>query len=93
MKETEDVLAKELSKLTFQERTKVMDDLHCVGDDLKETPEMIERSLEMFDEALHNEKDSFYDMAASQNRAYVEDNSFRLRSSSKANFSKRFASG
>jgi len=79
MRETEDVLASELSKLTMQERTKAMDDLHCVGEDLEETPSMIEQTLEMVDEAVHLKHDEFYDMAARQNRAYVEDRSFRLR--------------
>ena len=57
MKETEDVLASELSKLTMKERTEAMDDLHCVGNDLEETPEMIEQSLEMFDKLVQDEKD------------------------------------
>lgn len=80
MKETEGVLASEMSKLTIQERTKAMDDLHCVGEDLEETPGMMERSLQMFGTALQqHEHDAFYDMARRQNRAYVEDPSFRIR--------------
>ena len=37
MKETEDLLASEMNKLSVQERSKALDDLHCVGEELKET--------------------------------------------------------
>mmetsp|Transcript_6792 Transcript_6792/g.15860 ORF Transcript_6792/g.15860 Transcript_6792/m.15860 type:complete len:218 (-) Transcript_6792:837-1490(-) len=79
MKSTEDFLASEMSKLSVQERSKALDDLHCVGEELKETPEMIEASLAEFDRVLRERNEPIYNLAASQNRSYVEDPAFRLR--------------
>jgi len=79
MKQTEDLLASEMSKLTVQELSEAMDDLHCVGEDLEENPEMIERSLAEFTERVKREQNSVYEMAAKQNRAYLENPDFRLK--------------
>jgi hypothetical protein len=79
MKETEDFLASELSKLSIQEISKALDDVHCVGEELKEDEEMIQRSLAAFDEAVRAQRNPIYDIAAGQNRAYIEDPSFRLK--------------
>lgn len=79
MKSTEDFLASELGKLSVEERSGALDDLHCVGQDLEETPEMVENSLRELDRILIQRNDSIYNIAASQNRAYVEDPNFRLR--------------
>eukprot|EP00526_Cylindrotheca_closterium_P023723 CAMPEP_0113640576 /NCGR_PEP_ID=MMETSP0017_2-20120614/21297_1 /TAXON_ID=2856 /ORGANISM="Cylindrotheca closterium" /LENGTH=191 /DNA_ID=CAMNT_0000551867 /DNA_START=464 /DNA_END=1035 /DNA_ORIENTATION=- /assembly_acc=CAM_ASM_000147 len=79
MKSIEDFLASEMTKLSVQERSKVLDDLHCVGEELKETPEMIEESLAEFDQVLQERNEPIYHLATSQNRSYVEDPSFRLR--------------
>ncbi|CAJ1937770.1 unnamed protein product [Cylindrotheca closterium] len=79
MKQTEAYLAAELNKLTVQERAKAMDDIHCVGEELNETPEMIEQSLREFDHLLQKMKTPTYEMAVNQNKAFVEDPSFRLR--------------
>eukprot|EP00526_Cylindrotheca_closterium_P020272 CAMPEP_0113635796 /NCGR_PEP_ID=MMETSP0017_2-20120614/18663_1 /TAXON_ID=2856 /ORGANISM="Cylindrotheca closterium" /LENGTH=129 /DNA_ID=CAMNT_0000546599 /DNA_START=193 /DNA_END=579 /DNA_ORIENTATION=- /assembly_acc=CAM_ASM_000147 len=79
MKSTEDYLASEMNKLSVRERSKALDELHCVGEDLKETPEMIETSLAEFDQILQERNEPIYNLAASQNRSYVEDPAFRLR--------------
>lgn len=80
MKPTEDFLAAQLNRLTVQEREKALHDVHCVGDELKETPEMIERSLMEFDQLVRKMQNPIYEMAVNQNsRSYVEDPSFRLR--------------
>mmetsp|Transcript_15016 Transcript_15016/g.36677 ORF Transcript_15016/g.36677 Transcript_15016/m.36677 type:complete len:508 (+) Transcript_15016:127-1650(+) len=79
MKQTEDYLAAELYKLSVQERAKAMDDIHCLGEELKETPEMVEKLLEEFDQIVRQVKTPFYEMAVIQNREHVEDPSFRLR--------------
>eukprot|EP00526_Cylindrotheca_closterium_P007901 CAMPEP_0113652670 /NCGR_PEP_ID=MMETSP0017_2-20120614/28144_1 /TAXON_ID=2856 /ORGANISM="Cylindrotheca closterium" /LENGTH=657 /DNA_ID=CAMNT_0000565561 /DNA_START=153 /DNA_END=2126 /DNA_ORIENTATION=- /assembly_acc=CAM_ASM_000147 len=79
MKSTEDFLASEMNKLSVQERSKALDELHCVGEELKETPEMIETSLAEFDKVLRERNEPIYNLATSQNRSYVEDPSFRLR--------------
>jgi hypothetical protein len=79
MKQTEDLLASQLSKLSVQERAKAFDDVHCVGEELQETPEMIEKSLAEFEKAVQKQRNDVYDMAWNQNRAYLEDTSFRLK--------------
>ncbi|CAJ1963566.1 unnamed protein product [Cylindrotheca closterium] len=79
MKQTEDLLASEMNRLSVQERAKAFDDLHCVGEELRETPEMIQKSLAEFEEAVQKERNSVYEMAINQNRAYVEDPKFRLK--------------
>ncbi|KAL3937636.1 MAG: hypothetical protein SGBAC_007288 [Bacillariaceae sp.] len=79
MKQTEDYLAAELNKLTTQERGKAMDDIHCVGEELRETPEMVERLLKEFEQMVVRMQTPVYAMAVDQNRDYVENSSFRLR--------------
>ncbi|CAJ1936553.1 unnamed protein product [Cylindrotheca closterium] len=79
MKQTEELLASEMSQLSVEERSKAMDDLHCVGEEIQETPEMIQKSLAEFQEAVKKERNPIYEMAFNQNRAYVEDPTFRLR--------------
>jgi hypothetical protein len=79
MKGTEDFLAAEMKKLSIQEISKALDDVHCVGDGLRENPEMVVRSLLAFTEEVKAERTPIYELAASQNRAYVEDETFRLK--------------
>eukprot|EP00980_Cylindrotheca_fusiformis_P005723 scaffold1192_cov58-Cylindrotheca_fusiformis.AAC.17 len=75
----EDTLAAEMSNMSFQERAKAMDDLHCVGEGLEENEETRRRSLAEFDQIVKNTKNQYYDLASSQNRGFVEDESFRLK--------------
>lgn len=79
MKQTEEFLAAEMNMLTVQERSEALDDVHCVGLELKETPEMIQQSLVEFESAVQQEKNIFYEMVCQKNRSYVEDPSFRLK--------------
>ena len=79
LKQTEDLLASELNKLSVHERTEALDDVHCVAEGLKETPEMIEKSLYEFETAVQRSRSSIYDLAWNQNRAFVEDHTFRLK--------------
>lgn len=79
MKSLEDYLASEMNKLSVQERGKALDDLHCVGEELHETPEIIENLLQDFEHELQQEHNSVYEMAVNQNRSYVEDPAFRLK--------------
>eukprot|EP00526_Cylindrotheca_closterium_P008839 CAMPEP_0113615554 /NCGR_PEP_ID=MMETSP0017_2-20120614/7763_1 /TAXON_ID=2856 /ORGANISM="Cylindrotheca closterium" /LENGTH=503 /DNA_ID=CAMNT_0000524799 /DNA_START=47 /DNA_END=1558 /DNA_ORIENTATION=+ /assembly_acc=CAM_ASM_000147 len=78
MKPAEDLLSSELNKLSLQERSKALEDLHCVGEELEETPEMVVQSLEEFDHVVQAGNYPMYNLAASQNRAYVEESSLRL---------------
>ncbi|CAJ1939201.1 unnamed protein product [Cylindrotheca closterium] len=79
MRQTEDFLAAEMSKLTVQERSQALDDVHCVGEELKETPKMIQQSLVEFECFVQQERNPIYEIACQQNRAYVEDPCFRLK--------------
>ncbi|CAJ1969894.1 unnamed protein product [Cylindrotheca closterium] len=79
MKQTEELLSSEMSQLSVQERSNALDDLHCVGEELRETPEMIQRSLAEFEDAVRKERNPVYEMAVNQNRAHVEDPKFRLK--------------
>ncbi|CAJ1956527.1 unnamed protein product [Cylindrotheca closterium] len=77
--EIEEFLASQMSKLSVEERDEATHDIHCVGEDILETPEMVETSLAEFDNAIKREKNETYEIAMAQNRAYVEDASFRLK--------------
>mmetsp|Transcript_4017 Transcript_4017/g.9277 ORF Transcript_4017/g.9277 Transcript_4017/m.9277 type:complete len:495 (-) Transcript_4017:264-1748(-) len=79
MKQTEDFLASEMNKLSVQERANALDDVHCVGEELKETPEMIEKGLAEFQKAVEEARNPVYEMACQQNRSYMEDPTLRLQ--------------
>ncbi|CAJ1964106.1 unnamed protein product [Cylindrotheca closterium] len=82
MKEAEDILASELTKLSLQERTEALHDIHCVGQDLKETPELVQELLAQFDQTVKQQQqhEQTYEMIEkSHQRAYIEDPSFRLK--------------
>lgn len=79
VKKTEEFLASQLSKLTVKERAEALHDVHCVGEELTETPEILQKSLAEFDIAIQREKNATYGIAIAQNRKYVEDPAFRLK--------------
>lgn len=79
MKETDDFLAAEVKKLSLEQRARALDDVHCVGEELQETPELIEQLLTHFEHGIQATPNPTYELAVSQNRSYVEDPSFRLR--------------
>lgn len=79
IKELESLLASELQTLSLQERLKALDDVHCVGEELKENEEMVHRSLRAFEEALRDQKTDIYDIAVAQNREFIECKEFRLK--------------
>mmetsp|Transcript_24248 Transcript_24248/g.59349 ORF Transcript_24248/g.59349 Transcript_24248/m.59349 type:complete len:465 (+) Transcript_24248:152-1546(+) len=79
IKAAEDIIASELNKLSFKERAEAYNDVHCVGDDLEENPSIIQQGLGDFDATLQTMRSPIYDLAVNQNRAYVEDASFRLK--------------
>ncbi|CAJ1969772.1 unnamed protein product [Cylindrotheca closterium] len=79
MKQTEDFLAAEFNKATAKERAEALDDIHCVGRALEEVPETKARLLKELDRLVQDERNPIYEIALKQNRAYVEDPSFRLR--------------
>lgn len=79
MKQTEDLIAAEMWNLSQQERSDAIDDIHCVGEDFKESAQMVQQALADFERVVQKEFNPFYDMAVKQNRAYVEDPKFRLK--------------
>lgn len=79
MKETENFLAAEMNKLSTEEISNALEDVHCVGQGLDESPAMVERSLLAFDEAVKAERNYIYELAARQDKGYVEDGQFRLK--------------
>eukprot|EP00980_Cylindrotheca_fusiformis_P012521 scaffold3074_cov108-Cylindrotheca_fusiformis.AAC.8 len=68
MKQTESFLAAEMSQLSVQEMSKALDDVHCVGEAIVETPELIQRALSTFGEEARAQSNSVYDIALQQNR-------------------------
>ncbi|CAJ1937922.1 unnamed protein product [Cylindrotheca closterium] len=79
MRQTEQLLASEFNKLSVEERSEALDDIHCVGEELQENSDSIGRLLVEFEAFVEQERNAFYDMAVKKNRAYVEDASFQLR--------------
>ncbi|CAJ1938205.1 unnamed protein product, partial [Cylindrotheca closterium] len=81
MKDSEGMLASELNKLSLQERNEALEDIHCVGHDLEETPELVQELLAKFDQTVQRQQqhDPTYQEVAKRHRAYVEDPSFRLK--------------
>eukprot|EP00980_Cylindrotheca_fusiformis_P001056 scaffold291_cov92-Cylindrotheca_fusiformis.AAC.3 len=79
MRQTEALLAAEMKKLTVEEMSKALDDVHCVGAAIVETGEFIQRALVAFGEEARDQSNSVYEIALKQNRKYVEGEAFRLK--------------
>lgn len=63
----------------MQERTEALHDVHCVGEELQEDPEIMQKALSDFNDAIQQAQNPTYEIVSNQNKAYVEDPSFRLR--------------
>eukprot|EP00980_Cylindrotheca_fusiformis_P014755 scaffold4024_cov85-Cylindrotheca_fusiformis.AAC.2 len=79
MKKTEALLAAEMNKLSVEEMSKALDDVHCVGETVVETPEMVRHALVTFGEEATVQATSIYEIALQQNRKYVEGEAFRMK--------------
>lgn len=81
LKETEDFLAAEMNKLSFQERNKALEDVHCVGQELNEDPGLVALQLQAFQKEVDvlRPKTRVYQSAEKINAEYVTNRSFRLR--------------
>lgn len=79
MEQTEKLLASDLYKLSSEERQEAMNDIHGVSEEVEEDPETIDKLLAKFEGLVVAEQNPTYDLAVSQDKAYVEDRSFRLR--------------
>lgn len=80
-KETEDFLAEEMNKLSFQERNKALEDMHCVGEGLQEDPQVVELQLQAFQNEVEvlRPNTPVYQYAEEIDADYVNDRGFRLR--------------
>eukprot|EP00980_Cylindrotheca_fusiformis_P014757 scaffold4024_cov85-Cylindrotheca_fusiformis.AAC.4 len=79
LEEAEGILASEMNKLSIQEISKALDDVHCVGTALEENAELVRCSLLEFDELVRAEQNPVYGLAASQDQKYVENDEFRIK--------------
>lgn len=79
LKPTTDLLAAGMSKLSIQEMSKALDDVHCVGEEVTEDIEMVRQLLVDFDDHVNVSRNPMYEIAAKQNRVFVEDEVFRLQ--------------
>lgn len=78
MQEEEAFIASEMNNLSFQERNKALEDVHCVGEDETENPEMIRRALAALQVEIERLADPTYMRVFAANRQYVEDVNLRL---------------
>jgi hypothetical protein len=74
----EDILDEQMGRLTFQEKLKAEEEVHCLPNPIEETPEVVEESLFNFEEEIKNQKNFVYELAEKQNKAFLEDRDFRL---------------
>lgn len=93
LKQTEEYLASEFNKLSFQERAKALEDVHCVAPlgssslaqtDLEplppeeQDPEHLNKLFNEFEDLVQKENNELYNMAALQNPEYLRDPVIRL---------------
>jgi hypothetical protein len=79
--ELDEILAKEMSRLTMQERDHVLQEIHGIADAaIVETPEFVEQRLQQLDECLARiaPTKEAYSRALYQSPDYVQDRNFRL---------------
>ena len=81
LKQTEDFLAAEISKLSFQERNQAYEDIHCVGQQLQEDPVVTEQLLQAFQQQVDaiRPKTQLYQVAEAMNANYVNYRAFRIK--------------
>lgn len=75
---TEGLLTEQMTRLSFQEKKKADEDLHCLPDEIEESIEMIDTCLEELEIEVQVQRNFAYDIAARQNKEFVEDRDFRL---------------
>lgn len=73
-----DVLTFEFSKLSLQEQSQALSDIHHAGE-LQEDPVMIDKLLQDFEQEVGRSKCAVYEQALKKDRSYVEDPGFRLK--------------
>ena len=75
----ESAIAKQMAALTAEAREKAYMDMHGVSESMRESSEMVRQSLKDLQYELEDIRDKpAYDLAWDTDRAYVEDEDFRL---------------
>ena len=70
---------KELNELSIQERKRALEDVHGVGESVKETPDLVKESLERFQvEIMKIKTKSAYEKAVFMSPSFVKDTDFQL---------------
>ena len=79
-KETDSLIAQQLTKLSMKDREKVYYDLHGISEEIKETPTMIAAALVDLETELQALQDKeAYEMAYNMNPEYVKQIKLRLK--------------
>jgi hypothetical protein len=77
--EADAVIAKELAKLSLQDREQAINDLHGVPEVIEEQPEFVSEKLHQLDDEINQIMNgTAYEQAEQQNKRHVQDRSFRL---------------
>lgn len=81
MKDTEAFLASEMNALSFQERNKAQEDVHCVGQELEEDDATVATKLQEFqvEVEIQKPKSPVYQFAERTNAQFVSNRTFRLK--------------
>jgi hypothetical protein len=79
--EAEALMVKELTQLSLKERTGIEEEIHGVGDETLETPDLVRHSLVAFQEELNKIGRDYpaYEQARCRSPAYVNDPKLRLK--------------
>lgn len=73
------LLVRELNQLSMEERNRALEDVHGVGEIVKETPELVEESLELLETEINKVRSrTAYEKAAFMSPSYPKDRDFRL---------------
>jgi hypothetical protein len=76
------LVATEMTRLTMEERDQVFHDIHCISNEMEETPEQLHASLIQLQTELDRipyRCKAAYELARSRNPAFVEDRVFRIK--------------
>lgn len=79
LRKNEEFLNSEFNKLSVQEQSKALNDVHHAASELKEDPVMIDKLLTEFEQEVERGRYPIYEQALQQDRSYVEDPAFRLK--------------
>eukprot|EP00980_Cylindrotheca_fusiformis_P028528 scaffold22607_cov123-Cylindrotheca_fusiformis.AAC.25 len=74
------LIAQQMSKLSTDEREKAYFDIHGIANAIEETPELVQTRMQALDDEIGLLKETAaYQLAMTQNPAFVQDAAFRLK--------------